>query len=64
MKLSRYKITISAVGYTDHSAVITASNLLVAKNHAQHVVTEWLQENDIDEDSRGFASFKVELLKN
>ena len=63
MKLSKYKITISALGYTDHSATVTASSKQVAANHSEHVLNEWLAENDIDADSKGLASVKIEIVQ-
>ena len=63
MKLSKYKISVSALGYTDHSAVIEASSKQVAEIHAEHVLNEWLEENDIDADSKGLAFVKIEIVK-
>ena len=63
MKLSKYKITVSALGYTDHSATLTASNKQVAASHSEHILNEWLAENDIDADSKGLASVKITLEK-
>ena len=63
MKLSKYKITVSALGYTDHSATLTASNRKTAEMHSEHVIVGWLAENDIDADSKGLASVKITLEK-
>ena len=63
MKLSKYKITISAFGYTDHSAIIEASTKGKAEIHTPHVLNEWLEENDIDADSKGLAFIKITIVK-
>ena len=63
MKLSKYKITVSALGYDDYSATVTASSKQSAGNYRTEIVRRWLQSNDIDADSKGLASVKIEIVK-
>ena len=63
MNLSKYKITVSALGYDDYSTTVAATSKQAAGNYRADIVERWLEVNAIDADSKGLASVKIQLVK-
>ena len=47
----KYSIQIHSIGYTDHTKIVEAPSLRVAKQFERQAKVEWCDANDIDLDS-------------
>ncbi len=47
----KYKIEVHSIGYTDHTKMVDAPSLRVAKQSERQAKIEWCHANDIEVDS-------------